>query len=103
MVFRTARVLARLMIMSARGRARSGREDSSIQDRRKAAVDHALAVERHWVLAGLHALVGHHLLPALVARLLGRPFDPAVDDVLIGRGLHGALVVGDLAVGHVVA
>ena len=76
---------------------------SGVDDRREAAIDHALAVERHVGVVRLHPPVLHDLRPGRVARLLRGPFDPGVDDLLVARGLHRALEVGDLAVGHVVA
>ena len=68
----------------------------------EAAVDHARAIERGVLGTGLHALVGHHLFPALGTRFLARPFDPAVNDALAVLLVRGAGIVGDLAVGDIV-
>src|SRR3546814_5390101 len=65
-----------------------------VQDRRESAIDHALSVERHVGVIGLHPLVLHDLGPGFVAGLLGRPFDPAIDDLLVALRLHRVLVVG---------
>ena len=43
---------------------------SALNDRLEAAIDHALAVEWHGVHLGLHAGIGHQLVPRRLARLL---------------------------------
>src|SRR5687767_9054605 len=67
----------------------------------EAAPEHALAGERHLAF-GLQALVGHNLFPRLVADFLVGPFDEREDDLFALFGLHGAVEVGDFALGHVV-
>src|SRR3954467_10277609 len=72
-----------------------------VEDRGEAAMDPSIVVVGHHV--GIHARIGYHLLPAFVTSLLRRPFDPGIDDSFVVRRLHRPLVVGDLAVGDVIA
>src|SRR5688572_2120120 len=74
-----------------------------VEDRHEAAVNHALAVERHVGLVRPHPLVLHDLGPCCVARFLRWPLDPGIDDILIASRLHRAPEVRDLAFGDVIA
>src|SRR5262245_33858758 len=69
----------------------------------KAAEYHSLAVERHGVLVGLHARVGHDFLVRGIAHLLRRPDDPGEYDCLIGLTLDGHGERRELAFGNIVA
>ena len=73
-----------------------------IEDRPKAAPEHALSVERHLVPLGLHAPVFHDLRPSCVAGCLVGPFDERKDDILAFLGFHSSPEVRDLAGGYVV-
>src|SRR5690606_40169957 len=73
-----------------------------VEQLREAAPYHALAVERRF-RSRLHARVVHGSLQTLVARGFVRPLHEREDDALVCLGLHGALEIGHLAVGHVVA
>src|SRR6185437_6629665 len=70
-------------------------------DRLEAAVDHALAVERHGGELLLDRRVVHHLLIGGVAHLPARIFEPREDDFFLRLGVDCLAEVGDLAVGHV--
>ena len=45
---------------------------SALNDRLEAAINHAFAVEWHGVPLGLHAGIGHHLVPSRLARHIRR-------------------------------
>src|SRR5262245_20439770 len=69
----------------------------SVENGLEPAPEHALPGKWHLALR-LQALVGHDLLPGLVAGVLVRPFDEAEDDGLVVLGLHRSIEIGDLAV-----
>src|SRR3546814_10569418 len=87
--------------------ARPGQAASGLQfdQGREAAVEQALAVERHRVLRRVHAgiRIAHHLLHARVAGGLVGPLDPREHHCLVVLRLHGLAEVGLLADGYVVA
>src|SRR5262249_22109963 len=74
---------------------------SRIDDLLEAAPEHARAREWHFALWP-QALVGHDLLPGLVACRLVGPFDERESDRFAVLGLHGPIEIRDLAVVHVV-
>src|SRR5690349_15364515 len=76
---------------------------SGLHDRREAAEEHPLGVERHLRHIALQALVGHDLLVDLVARLARLVDDPREDDGLVVAGLDRAWERGHLALGNIVA
>src|SRR5207248_4744126 len=75
----------------------------SVEDRGEPSIDHALAVEGHFIFVGLHTRVGHQLGPGFPPHLFGRPLDPAEDNRLTLAGVDRAAEIGDLAVWHVIA
>src|SRR5690606_24012658 len=82
-----------------------GREGgrSGFDDLLEAAVDQALAVERHRIDVRLQAWVRHHLLHAFVAQLARWPGNPREHDGLVGLAFHGHRKRRHLAIGHVLA
>src|SRR6478672_1675132 len=86
------------MVCSFLARISGGDGLADLDERREAAPEHALAVERHRLGPGLHFGIGHDFLPARIAGLLVGPGDEGEDDIFAFLGLHRHKEIGDLAV-----